>query len=382
MSRLGSIVGLASAANLYCPDQSDFQIEGGVSWQGNSDGAGWTITGFGAVRGKTSFNMIGGYMEFDLDNDRATTGMNNNLYTISPSHQYNSFNDYCDAQGPDGSSPTGTNCIEMDIWEANGNCAVQAAWHTWFNKAGDCDRDGCAVEADIGGKIHVRADFGIDGEMHIYYDGKEMTDYHPKPSNAAKQSVADTFNAVGATIVSTQWYGWGPHESKCKDNGNNPGSSFSISNLKVSGTVLMGPTPSRCSGSPTPPSPTPCTAANRNPWVTGSEVLCCDGLQTVLKNWDGDGNYYYKCVATPSPTPEPTPSPRPSPPPPTPKPTPAPPTNQCPDNKPSQCVEEEKNTGTTCNCVQGSDFHFYKCGDTFCNNICSGCHAAAEETMV
>jgi len=199
-----------------------------------------------------------------------------------------------------------------------------------------------------------------------------MTDYHPKPSNAAKQSVADTFNAVGATIVSTQWYGWGPNESKCKDNGDNPRSSFSISNLKVSGTVLMGPTPSKCSGSPTPPppspqptpptppSPTPCTAADTDPWGTGSEVPCCDGLQKVLKKWDGDGNNYYKCVATPSPTPEPTPSPTPSAPPTPPSPTPCTAANRNPFGTGSEVP--------CCNSLQkvlknwdGDGNYYYKC---------------------
>ena len=34
---------------------------------------------------------------------------------------YTSYNDYCDGQGPEASSPIGTYCMELDIWEGDGN---------------------------------------------------------------------------------------------------------------------------------------------------------------------------------------------------------------------------------------------------------------------
>merc|ERR1719215_61975 len=130
----------------WCPREGDFFFDGGASWNGN----GWSVAGGGGVHGKQSFNLLGGYVEFDMDSSGATPGMNNNFYTISPDHQYNSHQDYCDGQGPHASSPTGTYCLEMDIIEANGNCFAAATWHTWPNRDGDCDMGGCSATASVG----------------------------------------------------------------------------------------------------------------------------------------------------------------------------------------------------------------------------------------
>jgi len=59
---------------------------------------------------------------------------------------------------------------------------------------------------------------------------------------------------------------------------------------------------SRLSSTPAPPTPAACTAESNDPWSTGHEVGCCDGLQEVLKNWDGDGRWYYKCKGPAMPT--------------------------------------------------------------------------------
>lgn len=39
-----------------------------------------------------------------------------------------------------------------------------------------------------------------------------------------------------------------------------------------------------------------CTAKGHDPYETGDNVKCCSGLEQVLKDWDGDGRYYYKCM--------------------------------------------------------------------------------------
>ena len=38
-----------------------------------------------------------------------------------------------------------------------------------------------------------------------------------------------------------------------------------------------------------------CTDRGEDPWASGSEVPCCDGLEEQLNNWDGAGPYYYLC---------------------------------------------------------------------------------------
>jgi hypothetical protein len=65
--------------------------------------------------------------------------------------------------------------------------------------------------------------------------------------------------------------------------------------------IGFGPAPSPPPTAPTPaPAPTPsapCTPRNSDPWQSGSFVPCCAGTESVLNNWDGGSNYYYRCVA-------------------------------------------------------------------------------------
>merc|ERR1712087_466006 len=93
----------------YCPRGSDFNIDYG-SPQLNSNG--WTVHGGGRVGSKASFNLAGGFMEFDMDLSGAHGGVNNNAYITFPSR----VGSYCDSGGTGG-------CAELDFIENNGNCA-------------------------------------------------------------------------------------------------------------------------------------------------------------------------------------------------------------------------------------------------------------------
>merc|ERR1719162_2819603 len=77
-----------AGAELYCPDDSSWVNEGASL---NNDG--WTVHGSGGVTGKTSFNLLGGYVEFDVDNGGSKWGVNNNFYTISPDHAMQDIDD-------------------------------------------------------------------------------------------------------------------------------------------------------------------------------------------------------------------------------------------------------------------------------------------------
>merc|ERR1712137_697749 len=50
----------------------------------------------------------------------------------------------------------------------------------------------------------------------------------------------------GAVLYSSQWTGWVP--GSCGGDGNFGASTFSVSNLKIQGSVIHGPEPRRCSG--------------------------------------------------------------------------------------------------------------------------------------
>lgn len=235
---------------LYCPGQNDWSgLGGGTQWQGS----GWRMAGSGGVHGKASFNLLGGYVEFDMDTSSAQPGINTNFYTSSPS----TCCAYCDIQ-PNGSPQ----CMEMDIIEANGNCAMQTTWHTWPNRQGGCDEAGCGgIKTLPGGKFHMRANFAESGYMSVTLNGATVN-VNPAPSSDAVAKVASTMRSVGAQFHSTQWQGWVPSGGSCPGWGNLGSSVFSVSNVRVMGTVVQGQEPQRCSGllvntSMVPPQVTP-----------------------------------------------------------------------------------------------------------------------------
>lgn len=223
-----------TVSGVYCPGQNDFISSGQVQW---GEG-GWRMTGGGRVSSKTSFNLLGGFIEFDMDTSGAHGGVNTNLYTTSPAPGL--FPNYCDIQPND--SPQ---CMEMDIIEMNGNCLGQSTWHTWPNKNGGCDENGCAGQTRVSGQFHIRTDFSSDGWMTVSINGNKVN-YNPGPSNNAKAYVAKTMQEVGAQIQSSQWVGWVPGADQCPGGSQLYGSSFAIKNLRVSGTVVQGQQPSEC----------------------------------------------------------------------------------------------------------------------------------------
>jgi len=229
-------VSLASA-ELYCPSQNDFEL-GGASW----NGAGWGITGPGGVHGRQTFNLLGGYMEFDIDTSGSHTGVNNNFYLVSPDPSYFKASNDCDIQAQGKPS-----CMEMDIIENNGNCLAQTTWHTWPNHNGDCDQGGCWGQKYRRGKTHIKAEFTTDGWMTVFIDGSKVDVTHPVPSENAHKYVHDTMASKGAQIQSSQWVGWVP-SGNCGGSGDLGSSTFSIENLRVSGTVVQGQEPPKCSG--------------------------------------------------------------------------------------------------------------------------------------
>merc|ERR550514_2472834 len=96
---------------------------------------------------------------------------------------------------------------------------------------------------DIGGQFHVKAVFDENGWMHTYFNDNEISGFNPYPSDNARDSVRDTMNSRGVVFSSSQWTGWVP----------------GLGNVRVSGSVVMGPEPPKCAGpSPSPtPGPTP-----------------------------------------------------------------------------------------------------------------------------
>jgi len=90
---------------------------------------GWTVNGGGGVASKAAFNLLGGYVEYDIDLSNVDNGVNANIYTISPASfsgsYFNKTLDYCDG------AATGSDwCMELDWIEANGHCGGASTIHT------------------------------------------------------------------------------------------------------------------------------------------------------------------------------------------------------------------------------------------------------------
>lgn len=201
---------------------------------------------------KAAFNMLGGFIDFDMDLSGAHPNVNQNVYTSSLNGPNCGKDCYCDA--PNGG------CMELDFIEANGNCAYASTWHTTMVGGQNCDVGGCQHVGAMGNNAHVHVDFSTDGWMTIrvndeVLDGRKM---NPTPGPQDASALASTMRSKGAVLESSQWTGWVP--GNCGGDGNLAASVFKVSNLKVQGTVVQGPEPKLCNGpapTPAPDSPTP-----------------------------------------------------------------------------------------------------------------------------
>lgn len=260
----------------YCPNPaSDFvadYVAGGGSLQWSSSG--WTIHGGARASSKASFNLAGGFMEFDMDVSGAHGGVNNNAYITFPSR----VGSYCDSGGTGG-------CAELDFAENNGNCASSSTFHT--DPSGG-DHDGKQSVFPIGNHIHVRASWDQAGNtLDIDVNGHHWTG----------NGMPDQLREHGAVLYSSQWTGWVP--GQCGGDGNLAASTFSVSNLKIQGTVVQGPEPTKCVPAPTPPTPAPTVPTpTPAPSAPTPPAHGCPGgsIDACMHLCPGDDKGYKACV--------------------------------------------------------------------------------------
>ena len=241
---------------LYCPTQNDFfeMYQGDVQWSDN----GVTISGFGGVHGMQTFNLLGGYVEYDMDTSHAQPGVNSDFYTTSPSKSR--FPLYCDIRGVHDSP----RCMELDIVETNGNCVSRTTWHLWPNFDGGCDESGCWGEQwTVSGRRHYKASFANDGFMTVTIDGVPVNVRNPMvPSQTTVQAVKRNTQRLGLQLHMTAWKSWEPLEDICPPYGNISKSVFSVHNLRVYGSVVQGPQATVCGNSTITTSVTNTTSKN------------------------------------------------------------------------------------------------------------------------
>lgn len=210
---------------------------------------GWSMTGDSRVSSKTSWNLLGGFMEFSMDTSKVSEEVNTNFYTTSPAKPNCGEKCYCDIQ----KSASFDSCMEMDIIENNGKCAMATTIHTFATDGkpnnADCDRWGCGSTNTLSSPaFRIKAMFGTDGSLTVLMNGAPINPYAITPSAASNEVVVNTMKTVGAVIESSQWFGWAPAESQCPsgDKGGLTSSFVKIFNVTVSGTVLQGPEPTKC----------------------------------------------------------------------------------------------------------------------------------------
>lgn len=226
----------------YCPKPGVDFIQDGNGGPMQLRDQGWTFHGYGRVRGKTSFNLLGGQISFKMHVEGVQPAVNTNFYTVSPRIDDPSvFNSYCDIQEGGWES-----CMELDIVENNGNCKLQTTVHTvpvWGNP--DCDRGGCAVLGNLWSGTHdVVATWSEDGTMSVTFDGNQVMT--PAMTWRAKQILVDTMKERGAVFISSQWTGWVPCANCCAQGGSLDASVFTVSDVKIQGRYIHGALPNEC----------------------------------------------------------------------------------------------------------------------------------------
>lgn len=182
-----------------------------------------------------------------MDTSNVDNGVNANLYTVSPEQfhgdVFNKSLDYCDgaASGDDW-------CMEVDWLESNGHCGGATTLHTIPGPGSDgCTAWGCQSSYHYANsKFHMRIEYDQNGQWMVTRDGEVLSDYSPAPDSSAYALVKKNHEERGAVIYSSEWTGWVPVSDCGTSSGDLYGSSFTVSNLVISGSVVQGPEPVKC----------------------------------------------------------------------------------------------------------------------------------------
>jgi len=255
---LSFLVIATSSLPVYCPTANDLVVAYGSPSITNQ---GWTITSGGGAATKAAFNLLGGSVEFDVDFSGVNIGVNANIYTISPtfsnpSAAFDKASNYCDGQGAAGSAQF---CTEVDWIESNGNCGGATTLHTIAGGGSPgCTAWGCAASYTYGGvsSFHMKISHAADGTLTVVRNGVTISQssMSPIPALTDLSPLVSDFTKKGAVVYSSLWSGWVPSPSGCSSASTDAtGSHFTISNLKITGSVVQGPTPTLCSTGPVAP---------------------------------------------------------------------------------------------------------------------------------
>jgi len=289
----------------FCLEASDFIVAYGD--QVSLRKQGYSVSGNGGAATKASFNLLGGYLEFDVDVSGVEKGVNANFYAIAPDIGSDGYQpgEYCDgAENPQ------KDCIELDWFESNGRCLGASTIHTVMGEGNNvpCTSWGCRTHWDFGGsnqpKFHMKVTYGTDGSQTVYRDGVQMGGWEPNPAGQDWSIIKQNMESKGVIGYGSEWTGWVPTSDHCDGNaGCLSCSSYSIDNIVIKGKVVQGPTPTKCQGSqpePTPvPSPVPSPVPD-SPVPVPTPSNCPGGdLVSCITQCPSDPSYVFQvCVQT------------------------------------------------------------------------------------
>ena len=96
----------------------------------------------------------------------------------------------------------------------------------------------------------MKITYDTNGVWNTYRDGQLISpsSLSPSPSAADWATLVQHYSQRGAVIYSSQWVGWVPVDECGTQAGDLNASIFSVKNLRITGSVLQGPTPRKCSG--------------------------------------------------------------------------------------------------------------------------------------
>lgn len=205
----------------YCPDTAvDFHTDGGHP---HLSGSGWSTKGAGRVKSMASYNLAGGFIEFDMDLTKAHGGINNNVYGTFPTDGHT----YCDANRKHA-------CKEFDFTENNGHCRQATTWHR-----GPHDHSGKGHVGSLDKIVHIKVTWSDDGIRSNVTVGK---------NHYSGEGYAPEMAKYGLKIYSSQWKGWVPGKGHCHE-GPLASSEYKVENITIRGRVVQGPEPTKCNSS-------------------------------------------------------------------------------------------------------------------------------------
>jgi len=279
------------------------------------------------VATKASFNLLGGFAEFDHDFSAVNDGVNDNIYSISSRLHGDVFSkgaDYCDGGG-NTSTPAGKGgyCLEVDWIESNGKCGGATAIHDVPGRKASrkasrsplgCNAAGCRKEYSFkASTIHVGAEYDAAGRPTLTHENPTITPkkWVPLPNTSNWSVTARSYAALGAVIYSSQWIGWAaaqalgcidPHSCYFPAPGNCSAvlasSTYSVSNLEIFGTVAQGPVPTVCKADDehARSAPLQCTAASDFPQQTTFHAFNPDAAGHTAHLNDANAIFEYRSI--------------------------------------------------------------------------------------